>query len=181
MDIHNGHSVRFWLDLWHPPGRLIEIVGDQGRLKLGTARNICISDVMVGNDWNFRNTRDRNVQSMIRQVKEFHVTLEENVEDAVLWKAGDQVYGKQFSVHSTWEMIRARREEVVWHKLVWYVQGVPRYAFITWLAVKEKLSTGVKMRAWGRFKAICSVESRNNLETTFILRVLTPTLFGWRS
>ncbi|XP_048637526.1 uncharacterized protein LOC125609943 [Brassica napus] len=27
--------------------------------------------------------------------------------------------------------------------------GVPRYSFIVWLAIKDRLSTGVRMRAWG--------------------------------
>lgn len=38
---------------------------------------------------------------------------------------------------------------VDWSKVVWFTQGVPRYSFITWPAVKNRLSTGDKMRAWG--------------------------------
>lgn len=46
MDIHDEKLVKFWTDIWYPIGRLIEIVRDSGRLKLGisslrTALNIC--------------------------------------------------------------------------------------------------------------------------------------------
>lgn len=29
-DIGDGHTVRFWTDLWHPSGRLIDIAGESG-------------------------------------------------------------------------------------------------------------------------------------------------------
>ncbi|KAF3498813.1 hypothetical protein DY000_02056790, partial [Brassica cretica] len=117
--VHNGKLVRSWSDIWHPIGRLIEVAGDQGRLKLGIARTACIADV-----------------------------LEESVEDSVLWKSNDKTYGKVFSVSSTLEMVRVRREHVPWHRLLWFAQGIPRFAFIVWLAIRDRLSTGVKMRAW---------------------------------
>ena len=140
--------MRSWSDIWHPIGRLIEVVGDQGRLKLGIARTACIADVLLGNDWRFRNTRDKNVQNMIQQVRDFRLVLEESVEDSVLWKSNDKTYGKVFSVSSTLEMVRVRREHVPWHRLLWFAQGIPRFAFIVWLAIRDRLSTGVKMRAW---------------------------------
>lgn len=36
-----------------------------------------------------------------------------------------------------------------WSKVVWFSHGIPRYSFITWLAVKNMLSTGDRMRSWG--------------------------------
>lgn len=167
MDIHDGKLVKFWTDIWHPIGRLIEIVGDRGRLKLGIATSACIADVLVENEWRFRRTRDTTVQNMIVKVQELGVVLETNVQDEVLWKRKDDEYGREFSAAATWEQIRCKRPVVVWSKLIWFAQGVPRYAFIAWLAVKDRLSTGSKMRAWGQVQ--CCVfcgepdETRNHL------------------
>ncbi|XP_056861957.1 uncharacterized protein LOC108839283 [Raphanus sativus] len=97
-----------------------------------------------------RRTRDPQVEEMIRQIKNFKVVLQNNVEDKALWRQGDGIFGAHFSTFSTWDMIRERRQSVPWQKLVWFKQGVPRFAFITWLAVKDRLSTGVKMRTWGQ-------------------------------
>lgn len=149
MEIHSGTSIGFWTDLWHPIGRLIEVIGERGTQKLGITRNAKIADVLVDNQWRFRNTRDRSVQSTLSQVKEFPVTLLHNEDDAVLWKKGDNDYRKEFSAYSTWESIRTRHTTVHWFNLIWFKQGVPRFAFKTWLAVKDRLSTGVRMRAWG--------------------------------
>lgn len=39
MDIRNGCKVRFWTDLWHPRGRLIDLTGELGTQKLGIRRD----------------------------------------------------------------------------------------------------------------------------------------------
>ena len=39
MEVHSGKSVGFWTDLWHPMGRLIEVIGERGTHKLGIVRN----------------------------------------------------------------------------------------------------------------------------------------------
>ena len=49
----------------------------------------------------------------------------------------------------TWQQLRIKREIVPWSKVVSFSQGIPRYSFLTWLAVKNKLSTGDRMRSWG--------------------------------
>jgi len=61
----------------------------------------------------------------------------------VLWKHSDDNYKTCFSSAKTWDQIRDRS------KSVWFTQGVPRFSFIVWLAVKNRLSTGDRMRAWG--------------------------------
>lgn len=33
--------------------------------------------------------------------------------------------------------------------MIWFAQGVPRFAFIAWLAVRDKLATGARMANWG--------------------------------
>nr|VDD38044.1 unnamed protein product [Brassica oleracea] len=36
-----------------------------------------------------------------------------------------------------------------WSKVVWFAKGVPRFVFITWLAVRDRLFTGTRMAQWG--------------------------------
>ena len=100
-------------------GKRKEVLGgDRGRLKLGIARSATISEVMVGSEWHFRSTRDIQVDNMIRQVKDFRVVLQSNVEDVALWKRGNDVYGRDFSSFLTLDMIRLRREPAPWHNLI---------------------------------------------------------------
>ncbi|XP_056850861.1 uncharacterized protein LOC130500145 [Raphanus sativus] len=59
------------------------------------------------------------------------------------------ITGKVFNSSRTWNLIRVKKDRVHWSKVVWFAQGVPRQAFITWLAMKDRLSTGRRMRQWG--------------------------------
>ncbi|CAG7906585.1 unnamed protein product, partial [Brassica rapa] len=54
-----------------------------------------------------------------------------------------------FSALQTWEQIICKKSEVVWSRSLWFTQGIPRCAFIVWLAVQNRLSTGDRMRTWG--------------------------------
>lgn len=67
----------------------------------------------------------------------------------MLWRSGPDAYKCEFSSFQTWEQIRPHREKQDWSKVVWLAQGVPRFAFITWLAIRDRLATGVRMRQWG--------------------------------
>lgn len=52
----------------------------------------------------------------------------------------------------TWQQIHVTSPMTNWSKVVWFSHEVPRYAFITWLAVKNRLSTGDRMQSWGQIQ-----------------------------
>ncbi|PWA56950.1 reverse transcriptase zinc-binding domain-containing protein [Artemisia annua] len=41
--------------------------------------------------------------------------------------------------------------EVKWNKVVWYTQNIPKYSFILWLAIQNKLTTQDKIKSWGSY------------------------------
>lgn len=43
----------------------------------------------------------------------------------------------------------SRQSKQRWSRIVWFNQGIPRFVFIMWLAVKGRLPTGVRTRCWG--------------------------------
>ncbi|XP_018436062.1 uncharacterized protein LOC108808405 [Raphanus sativus] len=150
MDIRDGCTVRFWTDLWHPRGRLIEVTGDIGTQKLGVRRNARICDVFVDGDWRFRNCRDQRIQELARDIKDFPLSLVGTEADGLSWKCGENSYIERFVAAETWHLIREHKTEVQWHKLFWFSEGVPRYSFITWLAVRDRLATGHITSQWGQ-------------------------------
>lgn len=60
------------------------------------------------------------------------------------------------------DQIRVKKAIVFWSKSVWFSQAVPRFSFIVWLVVKNRLSIGDAMRA-------CVIEQ------SFVLCVETET------
>lgn len=61
MEMHNGNSIRFWSDLWHLMGRLIEVIGERRIFKLGIPRCARVRDVIYDNEWCSRHCRDQNL------------------------------------------------------------------------------------------------------------------------
>ncbi|XP_056860166.1 uncharacterized protein LOC108829346 [Raphanus sativus] len=149
MVLGDGSSTKFWTDIWHPIGRLIEVLGERAIHKMGIDRHASVSSVFVNNVWRFRNTRDPAIQQVTAQIQEGTVVLVHGVQDEAHWKKEEDTYERKFYASTTLESIRVSHDQVPWDKLVLFAQGVPRFAFITWLAVRDRLSTGVRMRAWG--------------------------------
>lgn len=50
---------------------------------------------------------------------------------------------------ATWEQIRQSSQRVTWHKVIWFLYNIPRYAFISWLAIRDRLAAGARTRSWG--------------------------------
>lgn len=96
----------------------------------------------------FRNTRDRHIQHVIEQIKALGLLLTLAVADVVQWRKEGE-YDLDFSSRSTWSIIRNSHNTFPWHRLVWFSQRVPCYAYFAWLAIKGRLSTGSRMRIWG--------------------------------
>ncbi|KAG2281842.1 hypothetical protein Bca52824_053062 [Brassica carinata] len=150
MEVHNGQNVRFWTDIWHPQGRLIEIAGEIGTLKLGVTRTALICDVRNETGWAFRRCRDGQMRELINLVETHRMEENTHLQDVVLWRKNETEFCKHFSTAKTWHRIRTHGPSKEWSKVIWFMFGVPRFAFITWLAIRNMLSTGERMRSWGQ-------------------------------
>ena len=54
-----------------------------------------------------------------------------------------------FSISSARDQIRKKKPSVSWWKIVWFTKAIPRHAFITWLAIRDSLSTNDMIASWG--------------------------------
>ena len=150
MEIRNGRRVKFWFDLWQPLGRMIDITGEVDIQKLGIRRNATICDMLRGNEWQFRYCRDPGIRLLGDQIRAFPVVLAPDAEDTVLWKKDVNVFQGVFEAHSTWNLIRVHKVVQSWSRIIWFPQNVPRFAFVAWLAIKDKLATGHRMSNWSQ-------------------------------
>ncbi|XP_018473746.2 uncharacterized protein LOC108844960 [Raphanus sativus] len=148
MEVKDGKSTHFWFDDWLGKGRLIDITGAVGTTYLGLPRRATVSEAMNQTGWAIRGQRSRHHHDLYAEVVAQPLPDPHLGRDVVLWKHGEDDYRDSFSSAKTWDQIRLRKE-TVWSKVVWFAQGIPRFSFITWLAVKNRLSTGDRMRSWG--------------------------------
>lgn len=133
--VNDGESTLFWSDYWHPMGRLIDIVGENGPQRLGVGRYATVAAAANEAGWQFRRCRDHSLQQVIASTSTVVAPVAGSGEDGAVWRDRPGVYSNMFSSSKTWEQIRLHKDKQSWSKAIWCVQGVPRFAFITWLAV----------------------------------------------
>ena len=69
-------------------------------------------------------------------------------EDVSLWKNGKGVYRNSFSAKETWQVIRMKYKSCYWHKMAWFKHATPKFSFVLWTAMHERLPTGERMSRW---------------------------------
>ena len=68
-------------------------------------------------------------------------------DDISMWKNEKGKYKKVFSTKETWLAIKEKHPLCDWHHAVWFKYATPRYYFILWTEIHEKLSTGERVRS----------------------------------
>ena len=149
VDIKDGKTCHFWFDDWLGKGRLINVTGPAGTTYLGVMRHAKVCDAVAGNEWNIRGGRSRRFHELYDSILALAPPAPDKGEDIIMWKHGNDDYRPTFSAARTWDQLRIKKSKVEWCRVVWFAQGVPRFSFITWLAIRNRLSTGDRMRAWG--------------------------------
>ena len=109
---------------------------------------------------------------MLNEIGEELCIIENNLNacntDTYLWKR-DSGYRKEFSTQKTWDQLREKRSFCNWAQGIWFPQATPKYAFMAWLSVRDRLSTMDKVMKWSQGSddvcVLCknAPESRNHL------------------
>ena len=89
-------------------------------------------------------------------------------EDLVPWRCRTG-FKNQFSIKETWYLLREEKPQCVWTKGVWFKKATPKYSFVTWIAMLDRLSTIDRVSKWSAGVDVTCVlcnaapESRNYL------------------
>ncbi|XP_010495255.1 PREDICTED: uncharacterized protein LOC104772322 [Camelina sativa] len=129
VQVHNGESTSFWFDNWCQLGCLHDKLGDRGPIVLGIPLSSTVEEIK-------------------EEILTRKVSRNGEEQDEALWKGREAGYRKKFITKDTWSLIRIPHPTFESHKVIWFPYATPKYAFITWLLVKGRLSTGDKMQRW---------------------------------
>lgn len=166
-EIGNGRHVSFWYDNWSDRGVMVDLFGDRGIIDLGIKREATIEEVCLGNRRRRRHRTEllNDIEVELASVKE---KLREDVEDVNLWQWRSG-FKSRFLTQETWLMIRKTYVCCNWAKGVWFAMATPKFAFMSWLAMLDRLSTMDRVAIWNQgVDSICvlckmAMESRNHL------------------
>ncbi|XP_071713733.1 uncharacterized protein [Rutidosis leptorrhynchoides] len=69
------------------------------------------------------------------------------VPDVIKWRDTDGNL-QDFSVHLVWEYYRSKSNQVPWASVIWFLNNIPKHAFVMWLLMGENLMTQDKLKHW---------------------------------
>ncbi|PWA90686.1 hypothetical protein CTI12_AA097900 [Artemisia annua] len=99
-----------------------------------------------------RKRRRRHRNALLNQVEQEILMLKEQrvrgQEDFFLWRQKDDTYSDRFQSKETWQILRASLPTWDSHRGIWFSFATPKFAFMTWLAAKNRLATGERMECW---------------------------------
>lgn len=163
IEVRNGLDTSFWYDAWSDMGRLSELVGDRGSIDMGISLNASVSSALTR-----RRRRHRYRYDLYNMIEEALDKQRQKISvgsDIPVWKYSMDAFKQKFVTRSTWSLIRSSSLSVNWHESVWFSNATPKFAFMTWLAMHNRLTTGDIMLTWNiNLDASCTL-CRQHLET----------------
>lgn len=108
--------------------------------------------------------------------------------DISYWKFSDNVYKQQFFTRNTWRLLWIGQTVKLWYKGVWLSHATPKYTFLTWLAIQNRLTTEDRMRSWSSGQntecILCKAaeETRNHIffECSYFEEIWKGTIEAYR-
>lgn len=165
--IKSGAQASFWFDNWSVLGRIYDITGHRGIIDTKIFMKPTAADSL-------HNRRRRHHRA--DQLVEIEVVLRHQEtllvgegEDNSLWKHGKGIYKPSFSSKSTWNQLRVHVPSVDCSRAIWFKHSTPKYFFLPWLAIQDRLSTCDRMSKWDQsINTGCvlysgAMETRNHL------------------
>ncbi|XP_013632732.1 PREDICTED: uncharacterized protein LOC106338256 [Brassica oleracea var. oleracea] len=184
MEVNNGSMSSFWFDRWSQLGVLIDLTGERGYLPLGISIDSTVENAVN----TYRRRRHRN--PVLMQIESEILHLQEQglpqCEDVCLWMHENGEFRPGFVTSQTWNLTRLHAPRVPWFKGIWFKEATPKYSFLSWIAVHNRLSTGDRLLRWNPQAIstcwLCSagLETRDHLffECSFSAEVWRGTIRG---
>lgn len=138
-EVGNGRHVSFWFDNWSDKGVLFYILWEKSIIDMGFRKEATLEEAA---ECSRKRRRHRSV--VLNEIEAELIAVKEkirhNVMDVDLWRRKSG-FKAEFSSYETWLLLRKTYAQCSWARCVWFLMATPKFAFITWLAMLDRLST----------------------------------------
>ncbi|KAL0722048.1 hypothetical protein Bca4012_036647 [Brassica carinata] len=147
-EVGNGRHISFWFDSWSRRGPLLDLLGPRGIIDMGVSRYATLEEA-GSNNRRRRRHRTELLNDIEDELNTIVSKLRPEKEDVSIWR-GKSGFKKRFSSKETWLLLRKSKTKCIWACGVWFPQHTSKYAFITWLSIKDRLSTLDRVAKWSQ-------------------------------
>ncbi|KAL9840234.1 putative RNA-directed DNA polymerase [Arabidopsis thaliana] len=163
VEVRNGSSTSFWYDHWSHLGRLLDITGTRRVIDLGIPLETNLETVLRTHQ--HRQHRAAIYNRINAEIQRLQQQEREAGPDISLWRSLKNDFNKRFITKVTWNNVRTHQPQQNWYKGVWFPYSTPKYSFLLWLTVQNRLSTGDRIKAWNSGQLVTCTLCNNAEET----------------
>lgn len=117
-----------------------------------------VADALNGEGWWLDRSRSRSLIVTLLKTCLLNAQgiIDSEADDTYVWFPEPGRGNGSFSANATWRALHNYPTEVFWHKGVWFSGRIPKHAFITWIAARDRMVTRDRLIRWGlRVPANC--------------------------
>lgn len=145
--VGNGRHSSFWFDRWSDLGSLSELLGDRGPIDLGIRKEATVEeDILKPRRRRHRLDRLNDIERALNSIA---AEQSSTGDDLDMWR-GNKGFKPLFSTQETWLMLRETKAQCGWAKVVWFSQATPKFSFMAWLAMLDRMSTMDRVSRWSQ-------------------------------
>lgn len=162
-ELGNGRHVSLWFDNWSVKGSLFDLLGPRGIIDMGVSRNATLEEAIL----NVRR-RKRHHIDLLNDIEEELKIIESKLGpekvDISVWR-GKSGFKQRYSSHETWLLLQESKSQCSWSRGIWFPQATPKFAFMAWLSIKNRMSTLDRVARWNQGVDKTCVLCKNATET----------------
>lgn len=146
--VKSGNRASFWHDNWTGLGSLLAIVGVLGPQVFGIPTDSRVCDTVKDGAWRVSNSRHPLLCLLRNCLPLLPPNVNSDEHDFYEWQLSPTESTTGFSSSKTWLRLNPPPPPVPWFTVVWFKEKVPKYSFITWLLLRERLAIRDRLRHW---------------------------------
>lgn len=147
--VTSGRTASFWHDNWTHHGNLFGITGHLGPFFSGISLDASVASVATDSGWNVSRSRNPTLTALRAALPSQVPVIDSAEDDYFLWRNSISAQPSIFSTSLLWKTLHPDPPSVNWVSIVWFKKSIPKHAFITWLVMRNRMSTRDKLRHWG--------------------------------
>ncbi|XP_013739623.2 uncharacterized protein LOC106442489 [Brassica napus] len=146
--VGNGRHTSFWYDKWSGLSVLSDLLGDRGTIVMGIRKAATVEDAFQSLQRKRRH-RGSVPNDIVKELEIIKAKQLNDAEDVDLWRWSSG-FKPKFSTRETWTLLREPTAQCPWERSVWFPQATPKFSFMTWIAMRDKLSTMDRVASWSQ-------------------------------
>lgn len=146
--VGNGRHTSFWYDRWSGLGVLYDLLGDRDTIAMGIRKAATVEDAFQSLQ-RIRRHRGTVPNDIVKELEIIKAKQLNDVEDVDLWRWSSGLKPR-FSTRETWTLLREPTAQCPWERSVWFPQATPKFSFMTWIAMRDRLSTMDRVASWSQ-------------------------------